>query len=212
MAYPMALAGDPTALVGHDGASADTADIASYSADVREGSKPFLLVGSSLTALFAAGVMALAIILAVNFQPTVDRDSGETTVPPSVAPPPAMQSVPAAPPPKPVPKPAPAPPRPAPTATVELMDPPAPAPPVVVRNTAPAPAAPPRAPAAPPPVVAPPVIPPPPIIQLPIPGLPPIVLSPPHFNPRLQSPPWHPGPKKPPRGHGGSRHGHGDDD
>ena len=79
----MALAGDATALLGHDGASPDTADIASYSDDVREGSKPFLLMGSSLTAVFAAGVMALAIILAVNFQPTVDRGPGETTVPPS---------------------------------------------------------------------------------------------------------------------------------
>ena len=214
--YPFFLAGDATALLGHAGATPDDADIASDSDDVREGSKPFLLMGSSLTAVFGAGVMALAITLAVNLQPTVDRESGETTVPPSaVAPPPAVQSAPDPPQPAPttVPEPAPAPPPPARSATALQKAPPAPAPPrVVVRNAAPAPAAPPPARAAPPPVVAPPVLPPPPIIQLPIPGLPPIVLSPPRYNPRLQSPPWHPAPKKPPWGRGGSRHGHGDGD
>ena len=119
MAYPMALAGDATALLGHDGASPDTADIDSDSDDVREGSKPFLLVGSSLTAVFVAGVTALAIQMAVNIQSTIDRGPGETTVPPSaVAPPPAVQSAPAAPQPAPktVPEPAPAAPPPAPHA------------------------------------------------------------------------------------------------
>ena len=210
--YPFFLADDATTLLGHADATPDDADIASDSDDVPEGGKPFLLMGSSLTAVFGAGVMALAITLAVNLQPTVDRESGETTVPPSaVAPPPAVQSAPDPPQPAPkaVPEPAPAPPPPARSATALQKAPPAPAPPrVVVRNAAPAPAAPPPARAAPPPVVAPPVLPPPPIIQLPIPGLPPIVLSPPHYNPRLQSPPWHPAPKKPPWGRGGSRHGH----
>ena len=203
---PMALAGDGTALLCHDGASPDAADIASDSDNVPEGRKPFLLVGS-LTSVFAAGVMALAITLAVNVQTTVDRGPGGITVRPSaVAPPPAEQnSQPAAPHPAPksVPEPAPAAPPPAPTATVELMAPPAPAPPVLVRNPPPAP----PAPAAPPPVVAPPVIPPPPIIQLPIPGLPPIVLSPPNFNPPVQRPPFYPAPKRPPWGNDGSRGG-----
>ena len=43
---PMALAGDGTALLCHDGASPDAADIASDPDDVQEGSKPFLLVGA----------------------------------------------------------------------------------------------------------------------------------------------------------------------
>ena len=39
--------------------------------------KPFLLVGSSLAAIFVAGVMALAIAMAVNVQPTVDQGSDD---------------------------------------------------------------------------------------------------------------------------------------
>ena len=217
--YPLAVAGDATTFLGHANASPDAADIASDPDNVPERSKPFLLMGSSLTAIFVAGVTALAIAMAVNIQPTVDRGPGETQLlPDAVAPPPAGQSAPAAPPPAPktVPGPAPSALPPAPTATVELMAPPAPAPPVVVRNAAPARAAPP-APAAPPPVVAPPVIPPPPIIQLPIPGLPPIVLSPPNFNPPVQRPRFYP---RPPWGNDGSRGGdsgrsgsrHSDDD
>jgi hypothetical protein len=194
-AYPMALAGEATTFLGHDGAFPDAADIASDSDEVRKGGKPFLLVGSSLAAVFGAGVMALAIAVAVNIKPTVDRGPGEITVRPSaVAPPPAAQTAqPAAPPPA-LPEPAPAAAPPAPTATARLMAPPAPAPPpVLVRSAAPAPAPPPPPPL---PVVAPPVIPPPPIIQLPIPGLPPILVF----------------PKKPPWGHGGFPRGHGGGD
>ena len=174
--YPMALAGGATTFLGHENASLDTADIASDSDDVPERSKPSLFVGSSVTAIFVAGMTALVIAMATS----VDRGLGETAAPGSaVAPPPAVQSAPAAPQPAPktVPGPAPsAPPR-AHTETVLQMVPPAPAP-VVVRNAAPAPAP-------PPPVVVPPGIPPAPIIQLPIPGLPPIVVSPPFFNPRV---------------------------
>ena len=65
--YPIALAGDATTFLGHADSSPDTADIASDSDDVPERSKPFLLMGSSLTAVFAAGVTALAIAMAVNF-------------------------------------------------------------------------------------------------------------------------------------------------
>jgi hypothetical protein len=47
------------ALLGHDDASPAAADIGSDSDDVPERSKPFLLVGSSLTAIFVAGRVAL---------------------------------------------------------------------------------------------------------------------------------------------------------
>ncbi len=202
-AYPMALAGDATTFLGHDNASADTADIASDPDDVPERSKPSLLVGSSVIAIFVAGMTALVIAMVTS----VDRAPGETALPSSaVAPPPAVQSAPAAPPPAPntVPGPAPSAPRYALTETARQIVPPAPAP-VVVRNAAPAPAP-------PPPVVFPPGIPPAPIIQLPIPGLPPIVLAPPNYNPQLENPPGNPGPKWP-RGHGGGGHGgHGGGD
>jgi len=48
------------ALLGHDDASPDAADIASDPDDVPERSKAFLLMGGSLTAIFVAGVYALA--------------------------------------------------------------------------------------------------------------------------------------------------------
>jgi hypothetical protein len=210
--HPMALAGFAAGILDHDDAPPD-ADLASDSDDVQEGSKPFLLVGSSLAAIFLAGVMALAITLAVNIQQTVDRGRGETTMRPNApAPPPAVQSAQPAPPPparapKTVPEPAPAAAPPAPTAAARLTIPPAPAPRVSVRNAAPAAAAPPPAPAAPPPApppaVAPPVL-PAPIIQWPVPWLPPVLQPPPYYPPRVQGPPWYPGPKKPPWGHGGS--------
>jgi hypothetical protein len=57
-AYSIALADDATTFLGHADSFLDTADIASDSNDVSERSKPFLLVGSSLTAIFVAGVMA----------------------------------------------------------------------------------------------------------------------------------------------------------
>ena len=162
--HPLALADDATTFLGDDDASPDTADIASDPDDVPERSKPFLLMGSSLTAIFVAGMMALAIAMAVNVQPTADQGSDDMPVPPSAAaPPPAVQSAPPAAPqqvPKTVPAPAPAAPPLRAIATARLKVPPAPPPPVVVRNAAPAPAAPPPAPAAPPPVVVPPAIPP----------------------------------------------------
>ncbi len=201
--YPMALADAATTFLGHDDASPDTADIALDPDDVPERSKAFLLMGSSLTAIFVAGVMALVITMVINIQPTVDQGSGEMTVRPSaVAPPPASESAqPGAPQqvPTTVPGPAPAAPPPAAAATARLMVPPAPPPPqVIVRNSAPAPAAPPPAPAAPPPVVIPPGI-PPPLIQ----WLPPI----------LQPPQWSPGRTGPPWGRGGrGDDDHGDDD
>jgi hypothetical protein len=194
------------ALLGHDDASPDAADIASDPDDVPERSKPFMLVGGSLTAIFVAGVMALTITMAINVQPTVDQDSGEMAVhPDAAAPPRALQSAPPSAPqqvPKTVPDPASAVPPSAASATARLKVPPAPPPPVLVRNAAPAPAAPPPAPAAPPGI-------PPPMIQ----WLPPILQPPPYYNPRLQSPQWYPGPQWPRSGHGddghgGSRHGH----
>ena len=185
------------ALLGHDDASPDAAEISSGPDGVAERSKPFLLVGSSLIAIFVAGVMALAITMAINVEPTVDQGSGETTVHPrAAAPPPALQQVP-----KTVPDPASAAPPSAATATARLKVPPAPPPPVLVRSAAPAPAAPPPAPAAPPGI-------PPPMIQ----WLPPILQPPPYYNPRLQGPPWYPGPSGPWPRHGGSRHGHDEGD
>ena len=191
--YPLALADDATTFLGHADASPDTADIASDPDDVPERSKPFLLVGSSLTAIFVAGVMALAIAMVINIQPTADRGSGEMTVHPErcwrrlprcrVRRPPRRSRCPR---------------RSLPplrrhhhlraTATARLMVPPAPPPRVVVRNAAPAPAAPPPAPAAPPPVVLPPGIPPP---RHPV--APTDSSATPLLQPAVQSPPWHRG-------------------
>ena len=115
--YPISLADDATTFLGHADASPDTADIASDSDDVPERSKPFLLVGSSLTAIFVAGMMALAIAMVVNVQPTADQGSDDMAVhPDAAAPPPALQGAPPAAPqqvPKTVPAPAPAAPPPA---------------------------------------------------------------------------------------------------
>ncbi len=190
-------------LLHRDIAFREAADIDSID-DVPERSKPFLLVGSSLTAVFVAGMLALTIAVAVNIRPTADQGSeaipaGTAATPPGVrSPPPTVaKQMPA-----PVVAPAPAAPPIARLAIAQLKDLPAPAPPqVVVRNAAPAPAAPPPAP--PPPVVVPPAI-PPPIILFPAPWIPPIVQPP----PRVQSPPWYPGPSWRP-GHGGSGRGHG---
>jgi hypothetical protein len=198
--YPLALADETTTFLGDANSSADTADIASDPDNVPERSKPFLLMGSSLTAIFAAGMTALAIAMAISVQPTADQRPDGMLVPPGAtasppAPPAAQQQVPKA-----VPAPAPATP-PAPNATARLKVLPAPPPPVVVRNVAPAPAAPPPAPAAPPPVVVAPAI-PPPIIQ----WLPPILLPPP-FNPGPRGPGGHGG-----GGHGGGGRGHGGGD
>jgi hypothetical protein len=214
----LAYSQDPdgiTALLGYDGAFLDTADIGATNGDVQEGRKPFALVGSSLTAVFAVGMTALAITMGVNIQPTFERATGASTVRPSAVVPPAVQS--ATPPtpqpaPKTVPEPAPAAPAPASAATARLMVPPAPPPRVVVRNAAPAPVAPPPLPPVvappPPPPVAAPVV-PAPIIQWPAPWLPPILQPPPYYYPRVQSPPWYPAPWGP-YGPGGHRGRHGD--
>ena len=75
--YPIALADDATTFLGHADASPDTADIASDPDDVPERSKPFLLMGSSLTAIFVAGMMALTIAMAISVRPTADQGSDE---------------------------------------------------------------------------------------------------------------------------------------
>jgi hypothetical protein len=209
--YPLALAGEATTFLGDANSSADTADIASDSDDVSERSTPFPLVGSSVAAIFVAGMMALTIAIAMGAQPTVDEGSGEMAVrPDAAAPPTAVQSAPPAAPQQPVPKtvpdPAPAAQPRAATATARLKVPPASPPPVLVRNAAPAPAAPPApfAPAAPPPVVLAPGIPP-----LVIQWLPPVLQPPPFFNPGPKRPRFGPGGG----GHGGGRHGgHGGGD
>ena len=192
-------------LLGHHDEIPDAADIASEPEDVAAPSKPFLLVGSSLTAVFVAGMLALSIAVAVNVRPTADLGSDTMPVPPRAAPPPLALPPPATAKQVPAPVASPAPaalalPR---LAIAQLKVPPAPPPPrVVVRNAAPAPAPPP--PALPPPVVVPPVI-PPPIIRFPAPWLPPILQP----RPRVQSPSWDDGPNWPRPGHGGSHRGHG---
>ena len=200
-----ALADNATTFLGDANSLLDTADIASDSDGVSERSKPFLLMGSSLTAIFVAGVTALAVAMVISIQPAADQHSGEMTVDPeAVAPPTASQPAPPAAPqqvPETVPAPAPAAP-PAPIATARLKVLPAAPPPVVVRNVAPVPAAPPPAPAAPPPVVVAPAI-PPQIIQ----WLPPIFQPPRVFNPGPKGPGGHGG-----GGHGGGGHGHGGGD
>ena len=198
-AYQLALADDATAFLGPADVSPDAADIASDPDDMTERRKPFLLVGSSLAAIFVAGMMALTIAMVINIRPTADQGSDDMAVhPDAAAPPPALQGAPPAPqllPPT-VPAPPPAVPPPARLAMAQLMELPAPPPRVVVRNAAPAPAAPPPAPAPPPPLVLPPGI-PPVVIQ----WLPPRVQPPPFFNPRFGGGN---------RGHGGGRgHGHG---
>lgn len=204
-----ALADAATTFLVPDETAPDTAEIAVASDEVPEGSKPFLLMGSSLTAIFVAGVTALTTVIAITVEPTADHGPGEMAIrPEAAAPPTTVQGAPPAAPhplPKAVPAPTPAAPPPARVVVARLKEPPAPPPPrVVVRNAAPAPAAP---PAPPPPAALPPGIPPPPVIQVPIPGLPPIVLWPRIGPPPLQGPPWHPGPRGPRRG----GHGHGDD-
>ena len=155
--HPIALADDATTFLGDADSFPDTADIASDSDDVPERSKPFLLVGSSLTAIFVAGMMALAIAMVVSVQPTVDQGIGRHDdasrrggAAYRVAECAARRAAQV---PTTVPAPAPAAPPPAAIATARLKVPPAPPPPVLVRNAAPAPAAPPPAPRPPPPVV-----------------------------------------------------------
>jgi hypothetical protein len=203
--YPLALAGDATTFLGDDDTSPDTADVASDPDDVPERRKPFLLMASSLTATFVAGVLALTIAMVVRAPPTVDQGSDDMMMhPDAVAPPTALPSAPpAASPPTTIPTPSPAAPPLAAVATARLKIPPAPPPPVLVHNAAPAPAAPPAplAPPGPPPVVLAPGIPP-----LVIQWLPPILQPPPFFNPGPKGPRFGPGGG----GHGGRGHGGGD--
>ncbi len=176
-AYQLALADDATAFLSPADASPGATDIASDPDGMTGRSKPFLLVGSSLAAIFVAGMTALTIAMVINIRPTADQGSDDMAVNPgAAAPPPALQGAPPAPqllPPT-VPAPPPGVPPPARLATAQLMELPAPPPRVVVRNAAPAPAAPPPAPAPPPPLVLPP-------------GIPPIVIE---WFPRVQPPPF----------------------
>ncbi len=204
--YQLALADDATAVLGAD-AAPDATDIASNADDMAERRKPFLLVGSSLAAIFVAGMMALTIALAINIRPTADQGSEDMVMHPGAAAPPALQGSPPAPqllPPT-VPVPPPAGLSSARLAEAQPMDLPAPPPQVVVRNAAPAPAAPPPAPIAPPPAPLPFALPPgiPPVV---IQWMPPRIPPPPFFNPRFGGGGGHGG-----GGHGGG-HGHGGGD
>lgn len=158
---------------------------------------PFLL-GSSLAAVFIAGMIALTIAVAVNIRPTADQESDHNLAHPGTpAPVPAIQSAPPtaakdAPPVVPAPAPA------APSGSLiakaqEAIA--APPPPVAVRDVATAGVA---APPAPPPLVVPPA--PPPAMLWPVPLVPSIFQPPPYYVPR---PHW-PAPR-------GSHHGHGGD-
>jgi hypothetical protein len=188
--------------VGHDGAFLDAAANAS-DPHAPDRSKPFL-VGSSLAAVFIAGMIALTIAVAVNVRPTADQDANPMPVHPGTpAPVPARQSAPPAAA-KDVPDviPAPAAGAPADAVIAKAQEvPPAPPPPVVVRDVAPPAVAAPPAPAAPPPFVV-----PPPVIQWPVPWVPPILQPPPYYGPRPHSPPRGQWP-----GDRGSHHGHGGD-
>jgi hypothetical protein len=153
------------------------------------GRRPFLLVGSALTAVFIAGVAALVVALAISIRLTTDvrpnpAHNPVAPTPPAAAPAPAPAPAPAAPAPVPeAPAPAPAAPAPVPAAPAPVPVAPAPLP------VAPVPAPVPLAPVpAPPPLRAPPIIIPlPPIFGPPVPG--------------------HGGPPVP--GHGGRGHGQG---
>ncbi|HUO40087.1 MAG TPA: hypothetical protein VMU34_20585 [Mycobacterium sp.] len=191
------------------------------------GRKPFLLVGSALSAIFVVGVVALVISLAVSIRPTADQrpnPAGNVVVAPSTAAPPP----PAAQPPAQNAQPSPQTPPPvatvvqqvqpqAPPPTAEFANAPAPqapapaaVPPPAPAAASPAPAAAPPAPAAvPPPPQAPPapapVDPPaaPPPVYTPPPAAPPVYQQPPLFplrpflRPRLQVPPGYEAPQYP---------------
>jgi uncharacterized membrane protein YgcG len=175
-----------------DALDADDFDVDDAPVDERR--KPFLLVGSALTAIFVIGVVGLVISLAVSIRPTADQrpDAGQAAIVPSVAPlaPPTQEQLPT------VLLPAPPPPPP------ETIQPPvpvvqqAPAPRrVVVAPAAPAPAVAPAPPAAPPPLPeAPPVLPPPVYIPPPVYNPPPVYIPPRAFLPPIFRPPRRPDP------------------
>jgi hypothetical protein len=205
-AYPFFLADGATTLVAHADAIQDTTEIASDPGDVPARSKPFMLVGSSLAAIFIAGMIALTLALVVNVRPTAEQGANQAVPSTAAAPPPTLQAAPPSAPellPKTVAPPAPLPAR---VVMAQQKELPAPPPQVVVHNAAPAPAALAPAPVAPPPAPA-----PPPPFALP-PGLPPIVFQwlppvapPPFFNPGI-------GPQVGGHGrHGGGGHGRGGD-
>jgi hypothetical protein len=181
----LAYSQDPdaaTALAGIE-VSGDELDSAASS----RGGKPFMLVGSTMAAIFVVGVLTLVISLAVSIRPTVDsRPDAKFSAAPPVAAAPAPSAVPNALPPVPQPAatpPSPAAPPPAPPAEAPVIPPPvqaaqpepAPAaqlpvtraqqpaavpPPVAAAPPVdPAPAAPPPAPAAPPPAPVPAALP-----------------------------------------------------
>jgi hypothetical protein len=143
-------------------------------AGVREDRKPFMLVGTSLTAIFVVGVVALVISLAVSIRPTVGSrpnpgQDAAAAAPPAAAPPPAaLNPQPAA---QPAAPPAAAPPAPpAPPPVAETIAPPVPVVQqqplprkVVAQAPAPEPAALAPAPQAPPPAPAPEAPPPAPV-------------------------------------------------
>jgi hypothetical protein len=96
----LAYSQDPdgtTALLGYEGALFD-ADIGSHIDDAQERRKPFAL-GGALTAVFAVGMTALTIAMAVNIQPNLERAAGAIPMRPSAAaaPPAARSTQPAAP-------------------------------------------------------------------------------------------------------------------
>jgi hypothetical protein len=189
-AYPVGRAGDTSAAVGR-GASLDAANVAPGSDNAEGGREPFLLVGSSLVAVFGVGVVALVISLAVSIWPTGDQRPGPglSAVRPSTAaqaPPVIQNAQPANPRPLPETIPAPAPAAAPPTALQKALPAlaalkEAPLSPAVLPH-APAPVGPPSA--APAPGGTSPVLLPAPIIQLPVPGLPPILILQP------QTPQW----------------------
>lgn len=203
-AYPVALAGpSQLAPAGHDGASLDVAaDIVPGLYNPVAGHRPFLSAGSSVTATFAVGVLALVISFAVQLTADQRLSPGPSTAAPApLAARPAPEAVPA-----------PAPPGPPPV--VPAVGPPLTAlqtsrsatalykvpPPSAMPPHAPAPVAPPAAPA---PVGIPPAI-------LPAPWLLPIP-PPPHYQPPVFGP-WYPVPRQPqpPRPqHGHGHHGRG---
>lgn len=79
-------------LAGVGIAVADTAYRPGDFDHVRKRRKPFLLIGSSLTAIFAMGIVALVISLAVSIRPTADQRPSPGVVPSTAAPaPPAAQ-------------------------------------------------------------------------------------------------------------------------
>ena len=191
-------------LLHRDDAFREAADIDSTIDDVPERSKPFLLVGSSLTAVFVAGMLALTIAVAVNIRPTADQ--GSEAIPAGTAAHPQACAVRHPPSRSRCPRRWSPPHRrrhhlrgsPLHSAKICL--------PRRHRRWSCAMPRPPQRPppAPPPPVVVPPAI-PPPIILFPAPWNPPILRPP----PRVQSPQWYPGPSWPRPGHGGSGRGHG---